>query len=241
MSISSNPGIRDKIAKLLALAESDNENEAKLALLRARELMAKYKLRPEECEKSETAKVISEEIGITFTAMRDPWVATMSAVIAENYCCRSFRTRQKGRKTNRLGVVGLEDDFAVSKQIILYAYDCVTSYCQREIEREPWESAADYRDKCNAYGWGFVRGLREAFREQQEQHQEWGLVLVIPKAVDDAMERDGMGKRTPFGKDKTNTSTAKYGRIGYSDGVAFDPSGRIKVGEKRAELAGGVE
>ena len=39
--------IKGKIAKLLALAESPNENEAKAALLKARELMAEHKLRPE--------------------------------------------------------------------------------------------------------------------------------------------------------------------------------------------------
>ena len=41
--------IKDKIAKLLALAESPNENEAKAALLKARELMAEHdgiKMRP---------------------------------------------------------------------------------------------------------------------------------------------------------------------------------------------------
>ena len=42
--------IKDKIAKLLALAESPNEAEAKAALLKARELMAKNKLTPEECK-----------------------------------------------------------------------------------------------------------------------------------------------------------------------------------------------
>ena len=36
--------IKDKIAKLLALAESPNENEARAALLKARELMAEHKL-----------------------------------------------------------------------------------------------------------------------------------------------------------------------------------------------------
>lgn len=36
--------IREKILKLLNLADSPNEHEAKAALLRARELMAKYKL-----------------------------------------------------------------------------------------------------------------------------------------------------------------------------------------------------
>lgn len=238
MSISSDPSIRDKVAKLLALAESDNENEARLALLRARELMAKYKLRPEECEKAETAKVVREEVGIACTAIREPWAATMTATIAENYCCRAFRTRKKGHRINSLGVVGLEDDVAICKQIVLYAYDCVMSYCAREITREPWEAAAEWREKCNAYGWGFVRGLNKAFEEQKEQHQEWGLVLIVPRAVDDAMERMGMGKRSSFGKDKTNLTTAQYGMKGYTDGADFDPSRRIQAGEQRAALAG---
>ena len=44
-----NNNIKEKIAKLLALAESPNENEAKAALLKARALMVQHKLRPEEC------------------------------------------------------------------------------------------------------------------------------------------------------------------------------------------------
>lgn len=55
--------IRDKIAKLLALADSPSEAEAKAALLKARELMAKHKLRPEEIKKAENVKVIKETIG----------------------------------------------------------------------------------------------------------------------------------------------------------------------------------
>lgn len=35
---------KDKIKKLLALAESPNENEAQAALLKARQLMAEHKI-----------------------------------------------------------------------------------------------------------------------------------------------------------------------------------------------------
>lgn len=48
--------IRDKIAKLLALADSPSEAEARAALLKARELMAKHKLRPEEIKKPRTSR-----------------------------------------------------------------------------------------------------------------------------------------------------------------------------------------
>lgn len=36
--------IIDKIEKLIALSSSDNENEAKAAMLKAQELMAKYEI-----------------------------------------------------------------------------------------------------------------------------------------------------------------------------------------------------
>lgn len=85
--------IKDKIAKLLALAESPNENEAKAALLKARELMAEHKLRPEEVVKADKVKVIREVLDVTCTAMTNPWAVSLSAIIAEHYCCRAYRNR----------------------------------------------------------------------------------------------------------------------------------------------------
>ena len=62
--------ISEKVANLLALASNNpNENEAKAALLKARELMAKHKLRPEDCKKSENVRVIHELVGVECTAM----------------------------------------------------------------------------------------------------------------------------------------------------------------------------
>ena len=53
--------IRDRIAKLLALSESPNEHEAKAALLKARELMATHKLRPEDVLDAKEQKVIRKQ------------------------------------------------------------------------------------------------------------------------------------------------------------------------------------
>lgn len=98
--------IKDKIAKLLALAESPNENEAKAALLKARELMAEHKLRPEDVKKAKKEKVIRKVLDITCTAMTNPWAASLSAVVAEHYCCRAYRYRSAGSKKNKIGLVG---------------------------------------------------------------------------------------------------------------------------------------
>lgn len=226
--------IRDKIAGLLALSESPNENEAKAALLKARELMAKYKLRPEECTKDENVKVIREALNVTCTTMTNPWAASLASVIAEHYCCQAFRQRDYGARTNQIGLVGLEDDFAICKRIFLYAYECVIAAFKREISRSRYDRPGTYRERCNAYGWGFVAGVKKAFEAQEEEHQEWGLVLAVPQAVTDSMK--DMGKPKVFGKVNGDPSLAGYKLRGYEEGAEFNPGQRIPGAPERAPL-----
>lgn len=72
--------ITEKIAKLLALAESPYEEEAKAALLQARRLMAEHKLMPEDIEPQENKKVIQECVGVTCTKLSSPWTVYLSTV-----------------------------------------------------------------------------------------------------------------------------------------------------------------
>lgn len=217
--------IKDKIAKLLALAESPNENEAKLALLKARELMAEYKLRPDEIKREKGEKVVRDILDIICTAMTNPWAAALVQVVAEHYCCRAYLNKSRpGSRTAAVGLVGLEDDFEIAKRISIYAYDCVMSAIKRDIRKTPGDPPGTYREKCNAYGWGFVLGVKEAFEKQDEEKQEWGLVMVVPKAVDESMS--DMGKAKAFGRVETGHS--EYGVRGYRDGTKFDPTNRLE-------------
>lgn len=79
--------IKKKIAKLLALSSSPNEKEAQEALLKARELMAKHELSPEECQQGSSAKVVMRTVGVECTKMTDPWAVQLGAVIGKRYCC----------------------------------------------------------------------------------------------------------------------------------------------------------
>lgn len=226
--------IREKIAHLLALAESPEPEEAKAALLRARELMAKYKLRPEECVEEKSDKVIRQELGVTCTAMTNPWACALAAVISERYCCQAYRAHAPGGKTVTVGLVGLEGDFEIAKRIYLYAYESVISAIKRNIRKDPQDPPGTYREKCNAFGWGFVDGVSVAFREQEEEHQEWGLVLAIPQPVTDFMNT--MGKKTPFGKDKGNFS--RYKNAGFQEGMNFNPTRRVAGKQDRMMIGG---
>ena len=209
--------IKDKIAKLLALAESPNEAEAKAALLKARELMAKNKLTPEECQEQKNQKLVKDFTDIQCTAMTNPWAASLSAVIADNYCCRAINRKRKGYKTATIGFIGLEDDFEICKRIFLYAYDCIASTCKREIKRNPWDDRGTYRKAVNAYGWGFCEGLQDAFKAQKAEHQEWGLVMVTPQAV--VEEADGLGKPRAIGRNEADMDTLGARQKGYRDGL----------------------
>lgn len=226
--------VREKIAHLLALAESPEPEEAKAALLRARELMAKHKLRPEECVEAKSEKVIREELGVTCTAMTNPWACSLAAVIAEHYCCQAYRSHPIGRRVVTVGLVGLEDDFEIAKRIYLYAYDCVISAIKHNIKKDPLDPPGTYRERCNAYGWGFVSGVDAAFREQEEDHKDWGLVLVVPQAATDSMA--DMGKKSSFGKDKNNHASDKA--AGFQEGRKFDPTRRVAGETERMALGG---
>ena len=236
--------IQAKINKLLALAESPNENEAKLALLRARELMAKYKLDMKDLEKPEDAKV--KRIWFkdcSYTTLTDNWVNELSAVIATNYCCQGLRTKDNGKKTYIPSILGLEDDAELCARIFRYAYDSIKAGIRLTIYRLPHESGRDYREKCNAFGQGYVSGIREAFRAQNETSSDLALVMTVPQAVSaklDSIITPGCRKFTRHDFMRSCESAA---RAGYESGKQFRPDRRLEgeTADPAQRIAGCLE
>ena len=84
----------DKIEKLLALAGSDNENEAKSAMMKARELMAKYEIKREQLrEGQEEERAI---VHYTSPPFRDDWCKMIASVIADNFRSRVISSSRRG-------------------------------------------------------------------------------------------------------------------------------------------------
>lgn len=219
---------KDKIKKLLALAKSPEPEEAKAALLKARKLMAEHKLREEDCLEPEKLKVRKELVGVTCTKRLNSWMVTLSAVIAENYCCTAWRSRKHGMQTVEIGFIGLEDDFEVCVRIFKYAVDCVLTKC-KDIRREGREIyTGKYLGKmCDSYGYGFSEGVAAAFREQTKENQQWGLVLVVPREV--KLEADKM--KTSLFKEidgPQSLGEMQAAHDGYMDGKKFDPTHRLQ-------------
>lgn len=83
------------------------------------------------------------------------------------------------------------------------------------------------KQECDSYGYGFVLGIQEAFKQQEEENrQEWGLVLVMPVEVKEASKH--LGHERFKSRAEENISPGAY-RQGYADGKEFDPTRRLKA------------
>lgn len=217
---------KEKIKQLLALAESPNEHEARSALLKARELMAKYKLTETELidmEKQTVEKVLTD---ITCSKRRNPWIIRLSSIIGENYCCRAYRNHCKGKQTFTIGFIGLKDDVEICTAIFKYAVDCSLSKIKEiRAENSLYYTGEYVTHLCHSYGYGFTDGIDTAFQKQKEENEQgWGLIMVIPKEVEDVA--NSLGKAQFRAKAAENIYRSEY-NSGYRDGKAFDPTKRL--------------
>lgn len=217
---------KEKIRKLLALAESPNEHEAKAALLKARQLMAEHKLTEAELKDVEKQAVKDIRTDITCSKRRNPWVIPLSAVIGENYCCKGYRNRRYGEQTNHVGFIGLEDDAEICTEIFKYAVDCVLAEIKRIKKDNKCYYSSCVKRLCDSYGYGFTNGVAEAFKKQQEENEEqgWGLVLVMPKEVEEAAQN--WGHEEFHSRSQEDISGEMFAR-GYYTGREFDPTKRL--------------
>ena len=209
--------IKERIQKLLALASSPNENEAKAALLKAKELMAKNKLTEadfEDAKKQELKTFKCEDITWTTDSGRI-WMARLAKVICNEYLCVSAWGTKPGTRTHILYITGMEEDLEICKSVMGYAVGFVESrisYLQRKYTMQ------DPKAIANSYAEGFILGLESAFEEQREEHPEWGLVVV--KSDEVKGYEDSLGSKSVKTKN-TGFDPLAYMR-GQNDGRDFN-------------------
>lgn len=217
----------EKISMLLALAGSSYEEEAKSALLMARKLMAEHKLRPEDIEPQKDKRVVRVSVGIQSTKTSTPWASCLAGTIAPRYCCRHFLMPKSTGRTVEIGLIGFADDVNACKLACRYAHESVLSYCKIiKQDMRGQHTAKEVHQMCNSYGWGFCTGLQAAFEAQTEQHQEWGLVMLVPQEVEE--EIAGM-KKISYAVPSVKNWNAQFAAKGYRDGTEFQPSRRLEA------------
>lgn len=216
---------KEKIAMLLSLASSSYEAEAQSALLMARKIMAKHKLRPEDIEPQKENRPLWKSTGIRSTKLSNPWAAQLAGIIAAQHCCRTVLRPIANSRTMEIWLIGFEEDVNLCKLMECYAYDCVMSYC-KDLKKKmrSKNTAAEIRQMCSGYGWGFCAGLQAAYDAQTGQNQEWGLVMTVPKEVEDEISAL---KKDIYAEPYVSSLGSQYVGKGFRDGKAFDPTHRL--------------
>lgn len=201
--------VREKIQKLLALAQSPNENEAKAALLKAKELMARNKLTEadfEDLQKQELKSFQCTDVAWTTDSGRT-WMTRLANLICNEYLCVAAWRTPRGSRTHTLVITGMEDDLEICKSVIGYAVGFIEGrieYLQRKFRMQ------DPKAVANSYAEGFILGLELAFEEQRTEHPEWGLVVVKPEEV--KKFEDGLGSKS------VKTKQAGFDPLAYMKG-----------------------
>lgn len=201
--------IKEKIQKLLALASSPNENEAKAALLKAKELMAKNKLTEadfEDAKKQDLKSFKCEDISWTTDSGRI-WMVDLCNLICDEYLCVSAWNTVRGSRTHTLVITGMEDDLEVCKSVVGYAVGFVEGQIETLQKRYRRQ---DPKAIANSYADGFILGLEMAFEEQKENHPEWGLVVVKSEEV--------KGYEDKLGTKSVKTKKADFNPLAYMKG-----------------------
>lgn len=223
--------IVEKIKKLLALSESSNENESKLSMLKAQELLAKHKLSLKEVEEFKVYNSAIKEKLSTVSFTKAKWKSQLAGLIADNFSCYHYF---KTRHSHTIAFFGREEDITVCNIVLEYAVDCINSAVKR-LKYKYKKDCYSTKGLENDYAMGFIIGLDEKFKEQKKINQEWGLVLVKDKEVVEAHSQIKF-------KGKVNTDFQFQGhsdvyREGHKDGKKFSISDKIAEGDTDETLA----
>jgi hypothetical protein len=216
--------IIEKVKKLLALSESSNENEAQLAMMKAQEILAKYKLSLREVKefKKINSKIIKSVSDVTFR--RSKWKAELADVIANNFGCYIYF---KTRRTHKIVFLGREEDAAVCNIMLEYAIDSIES-TMKAIKYSYRRNGMSTKGITNDYAMGFIEGLNYRFEKQKENNEEWGLVLM--KDVDVIETYNNMDFRKTVNCDVDFEYSEVYDQ-GIEDGKKFSISDKVEQGK----------
>ena len=220
--------IKDKINKLLALSQSPNENEARLALLKAKELMVAHKLSMQDLA-AEDAEVIHHETSFTYSRRRNSWTLQLANVIAENYCCRAFCRRRSRQQTRTVCLAGFPEDVQLCEKALRYALDCIAAWTERitRLNRGLY-STKELGCLCDSYARGYVAGLYVAYHRQRDAHEErWALVAAVPNAVDESVK----GLKTEQAAGEGNIIRSVF-NVGFGDGLHFCMADKLESKNK---------
>ena len=190
--------INKVIRSLFAKAESTHsEHEAKAAILKAQELMAKYGIQS-----------ISDEDQIVYTSQscthsgNRSFRRVLANVIAPNFKVKYYLSN------NTVTFFGRENDVRIAKEVFEYSYRFICRETRR-LCKEKKQSGLSADGITNTYALGFCTGLKE-----QLESQSVALMVIVPSDVQkkyEEMSKDFKHVRRKIGHIRKDLSIYQQG------------------------------
>ena len=170
--------ILKKIKKLMALAGSSNENEAKLASEKAQELMVRHQL---SVQTIESANFDYEEDKLDDIGRFQKEHSLILSILNQHFFVRTYINREwagykngKRQSKKSLQIVGTPTNVAVAK----YIYEYLLHTYKRLWKTYKSENGVTESDK-GAYFLGLTYGIKERLKEVKHKVEtETGLVVI---------------------------------------------------------------
>lgn len=218
-----------KIKKLLELASSSFEAEAKSALLKAQELMTSNNISYNDLEGTslhKEKKAITKEINFNKSRIGF-WEKQIVAIVSENFRCFSYITLDRINKRTIMSIIGMEDEIDIAKESIEFAVLSLNNswkkyYENRKIKLGKTSSRQETEMIKNDYMMNFIEGLRKSFEEQIEQKS---LVIIKNEKVKDEVNNLKLGRAASRTKMIRGDSHAQ--QAGMSDGQSVYSKGNL--------------
>lgn len=204
----------EKIQKLLALSESDNEAEAKNAMLKAQKLLAKNNLTLEEVSSanfSEPEIVVIKGTHKWNAKFRIP----LAKILAENFRCETFLS------DNQICFFGHADDCKICREVFNSAYSFIYSRGNK-VYNEVRKREGETKGVFNSYAMGFLYGLDNALKIQAK-----ALMIITPEDVTEKFNKFSGNFKTRRGDNLNGTDYSAYAK-GRADGEHFTGNKQIE-------------
>lgn len=210
-----------KVRKALALAkDTPSDSESQTAMLLAQKMMAEHSLSMSDIEIASdkpSQKVTNDSV--VEAGRIHWWQKTLSTIIADNFRC--YAIIYKGMGSSKMVFLGKENDVELAKEVYMFAEAMIKSLSKDYVKGRGIKGNRAYTQAIkNDYITGFLKGLKDKFKEQVEK-EGWGLVLV--KDTDLVKHYNELGTK----KSRSSSSHLRRGdddavNSGYNDGKRFD-------------------
>lgn len=202
--------VLEKIKGLLALGDvkrNNSEEEAKAAILKAQQLMAKYDISAEEVEGEEEQEYSHEVCEHKWDyAYRVP----LANVLGKNFRCMVY---MHGKKVT---FMGHPSDAKICKATFEFAYQFI-QHKGNSIYNKRYAMGKPTKGVFNSYAHGFIIGLQEAFDAQCT-----ALAIVTPQdVIEEFTNLSKDWKKKPSKNISKDTTDAQIWSEGRRDGKDF--------------------